>query len=78
MTKIKEFKVKLDSQSLNFSMHPFIPTINGVAQPMELHFKVEDPHGTIDHPIVLIVEKKEVVGILKELQRLTPLIKCFG
>jgi hypothetical protein len=77
MNEIKKFNATIDSTSLDFSMHPVIPLINEKTEPMELTFVIEDPEGKMK-PIIMSFKKDDVVEILKELQRLTPLIKCFG
>jgi hypothetical protein len=77
MYKSKKIEIVMDSLLLNLSMEPFIPLNAKGTEPMELIFIIDDPEGTIK-PLYLSLNKEAVVAMLKELQRLTPLIKCFG
>ena len=77
MYKSKKIEIEMDSLLLNLSLEPVIPSNSEGTLPMELYIIVEDPEDTIK-PFYLSLNKEAVVVMLKELQRLTPLIKCFG
>jgi hypothetical protein len=71
----KFFDVQINSKSAKFSMQPTVPTINGVCQPMELLFCIDSEKGK---PIVMDFNKDEARELLEELQRLVPIVECFG
>ena len=75
MNTIKFFETTVNSESVNFSMQPSIPTINDVPQPMELLFCIDNEKKK---PIVMAFNKDQANALLKELQRLVPLVNCFG
>ena len=59
------------------SFHIVTPTIEGVPQQKELLILVETPYSK-KKDLVMIFNKDEANELLKELQRLVPLVKCFG
>lgn len=71
----KFFDVQINSKSAKFSMQPTVPTINGVCQPMELLFCIDYEKGK---PIVMNFNKDEARELMEELQKLVPLVECFG
>jgi len=75
MNEVKFFDVSINSRSAVFSMQPSVPTINNVCQPMELLFCIDFENGK---PIIMEFDKDQAKELLKELQRLVPLINCFG
>jgi hypothetical protein len=75
MNEIKFFDTQMNSKSVKFSMQPSIPTINNVPQPMQLLFCIENENGKTS---VLDFNKDQANDLLKELQRLVPLVNCFG
>lgn len=75
MNEIKFFDTQINSKSVKFSMQPSIPTINDVPQPMQLLFVLDFNNSK---PIVLSFNKDQTNDLLKELQRLVPLVNCFG
>ena len=75
MNKVKYFDVQINSKSAKFSMQPAVPTVNNICQPMELLFCIDYEKGK---SIVMNFNKDEANELLKELQRLIPLVDCFG
>jgi len=74
-SKIKFFDTQINSKSAKFSMQPTVPMINNVVQPMELLFCIDFEKGK---PLIMEFNKDEANELLKELQRLVPLVNCFG
>jgi hypothetical protein len=75
MNEIKFFDTQINYKAGKFSMQPNIPTINNEPQPMELLFVLDFNNGK---PIVVSFNKDQAHELLKELQRLVPLVNCFG
>ena len=75
MKKVKYFDVQINSKSAKFSMQPAVPTVNNICQPMELLFCIDYEKGK---SIVMNFNKDEANELLKELQRLIPIVDCFG
>jgi len=75
MNKIIFFDTQMNSKSVKFSMQPSIPTINNEPQPRQLLFCMENEKGKTS---VLDFNKEQAHELLKELQRLVPLVNCFG
>ena len=75
MKEVKYFDVQINSKSAKFSMQPTVPTVNNVCQPMELLLCIDYEKGK---SIVMNFNKDEANELLKELQRLIPIVNCFG
>jgi hypothetical protein len=56
------------------SLHIVTPTIEGVAQPMELLILIETPH-TKKKDIVMMFSKREANELLNEIKRLVECLK---
>lgn len=75
MKEVKYFDVQINSKSASFSMQSAVPTVNNICQPMELLFCIDYEKGK---SIVMNFNKDEANELLKELQRLIPIVDCFG
>ena len=75
MNEIKFFDTAINSESAKFSIQATIPTINNEIQPMEMAFYIEFEEG---EPLIMTFDKDQAGELLKELQRIVPLVECFG
>ena len=63
----KFFKTSINSEAKEFSIQTSIPTIDGIAEPMELILVIEDEETSLIQ--VMNFSKLQAVELLEELKR---------
>ena len=66
-TEPKFFKTSINSKTKQFSIQTSIPTIDGIAEPMELILVIEDEETSLIQ--VMNFSKLQAVELLEELKR---------
>lgn len=74
--EIKFFETTIQSNCVKFSIQPCIPDVDGKVQPMDLLLVIEDKENNKD--IVMNFTKDQAIEILKEMNKIVSLVKCFG